>query len=248
MKLVGNSILITGGGTGIGLGLAGSLLALGNQVVICGRRQQKLDEACRHHPGLKAFRCDVGDAEQRRRLFDFIAGEGLAINVLINNAACMRPYDLTAPQELDMKSAQQDLTTNFLAPVEMTRLFLPMLLESERPSLINVSSPGGVVPVARFPFYCASKAALDSLTRSLRHQFHGRLEVMTIYPPSVETKMMQGVAIRTVSVEECCRDILQQLPKGKDELWIGEGRYVAVFSRLAPKKLFNLVNKVTQTS
>jgi uncharacterized oxidoreductase len=245
MKLVGNSILITGGGTGIGLGLAGSLLALGNQVVICGRRQDKLDEACALHPGLKALQCDVAAAEQRQHLFDFVADKGLAINVLINNAACMRPYDLTAPRELDMESVQQDLTTNFLAPIEMARLFLPMMLESEHPALINVSSPGGVVPVARFPIYCASKAALDSLTRSLRYQFQGRLEVTTIYPPSVETDMMRGVDLPMISVEACCREILRQLSKGKDEIWVGEGRYVAVLSRLAPKRLFNLVNRST---
>ncbi len=248
MKLTGNSVLITGGGTGIGLGLAGSLLAKGNEVTVCGRRQNKLDEARALYPNLRTFRCDVADAEQRRELFEYIAGAGSPINVLINNAACMRPYDLTRPQELDMESAQQDLATNFVAPVEMTRLFLPMLLESERPAVINVSSPGGVVPVARFPFYCASKAALDSLTRSLRHQFQGKLEVITIYPPSVETEMMQGVELRTVSVEDCCNEIMQGLPRGKDELWVGEGRYVPILLRLAPKKLFGLVNRATQKS
>ncbi|MCP4036000.1 MAG: SDR family NAD(P)-dependent oxidoreductase [bacterium] len=248
MRLAGNSILITGGGTGIGLGLAGLLLASGNEVTVCGRRQDKLDEARALHPGLRAFRCDVSDAEQRRGLLDFVADTGPAINVLINNAASMRPYDFTQPQGLDMAGARQDVTTNFLAPIEMTRLFLPMLLESEHPCVINVSSPGGVVPVARFPFYCASKAALDSLTRSLRHQFQGRLEVVTIYPPSVETEMMQGVDLRTVSVEDCCEQILRQLPKGKDEVWIGEGRYVPFLLRLAPRRLFDLVNRATRTS
>ena len=243
MKLTENTILITGGGTGIGLGLAGAFAQLGNEVIICGRRQEKLDEACRRIPGLRAHRCDVSDAADRQRLFETIAADGLAINVLINNAACMRPYDFTEPDALDMVGVNQDLAANVVAPIEMIRLFLPMLREHGRATIINVSSPGGVVPVARFPIYCASKAAMISFTRSLRYQLAEEVKVITLYPPSVDTAMMAGVGLPTITVEECNREVMKRLARGSDEIWIGEARYIPIFSRLMPKRIFDIVNK-----
>ena len=248
MKLTGNTILITGGGTGIGLGLAGAFARRGNEVVICGRRQEKLDEACRQVPRLRAHRCDVRDAADRQRLFDAIAADGLAINVLINNAACMRPYDFTEPDGLDVEGLHQDVAANFVAPMEMIRLFLPMLRKRERATIINVSSPGGVVPVSRFPIYCASKAAMISFTRSLRHQLAEEVKVVTLYPPSVDTAMMAGVGLPTISVEECNREIMKRLARGRDEIWIGEARYIPIFSRLMPKRIFGIVNKAAGVS
>jgi len=243
MKLSENTILITGGGTGIGLGLAGAFAERGNEVIICGRRQQKLDEACRRFPGLRAYRCDVSDAADRQRLVAAIAADGLAINVLINNAACMRPYDFTQPEALDSEGLRQDISANLVAPIEMIRLFLPMLRTRERATIINVSSPGGVVPVARFPAYCASKAGVDSFSRSLRYQLGGELKIITLYPPSVDTAMIAGVGLPTISVEECSRRIMKSLARGRDEIWIGEARYIPVLSRLMPKRIFDIVNK-----
>jgi uncharacterized oxidoreductase len=240
MKLSGNTVLITGGGTGIGLALAGALSECGNEVVICGRRQEKLDEARRLYPRLRGHRCDVSDAEDRQRLFDAITGDGLAINVLVNNAACMRPYDFSNPDALDVEGMHRDIAANYAAPVEMIRLFLPMLREREHPTIINVSSPGGVVPVSRFPIYCASKAAMIAFTRSLRHQLAGSVKVITLYPPSVDTAMMAGVGLPAISTEACNREMMRRLA---DEIWIGEARYIPILSRLIPKRIFQIVNR-----
>ena len=113
----------------------------------------------------------------------------------------------------------------------------------ERATLINVSSPGGVVPVARYPVYCASKAAMISFTRSLRYQLAHELKIISLYPPSVDTAMMAGVGLPTISVDECNRKIMKQLARGRDEIWIGEARYIPIFSRLMPKRIFDIVNK-----
>jgi len=248
MKLTGNTILITGGGTGIGLGLAGAFTERGNQVVICGRRQEKLDYACRQVPGLRAHRCDVSDAADRQRLFDAIVADGLAVNVLINNAACMRPYDFSRPDALDVEGLRQDITANLVAPIEMIRLFLPMLREHGRATIINVSSPGGVVPVARFPIYCASKAAVISFSHSLRRQLAPEVKVITLYPPSVDTAMMAGIGLPTISVDDCNREIMKRLARGRDEIWIGEARYIPILSRLMPKRILSIVNNATGDS
>ena len=248
MKLTGNTILITGGGTGIGLGLAGAFVERGNQVVICGRRQEKLDQACRQVPGLRAHRCDVSDPADRQRLFDAIAADGLAINVLINNAACMRAYDFSEPEALDVAGLHQDIAANFVAPLEMIRLFLPTLRQRERATIINVSSPGGVVPVARFSIYCASKAAMISFTRSLRYQLAEDVEVITVYPPSVDTEMMKGDDLPMISVDEFNREVMKGLARGRDEIWIGQARYLPILARLMPKRILGIVNKAAGVS
>ncbi|MDH3211291.1 MAG: SDR family NAD(P)-dependent oxidoreductase [Myxococcales bacterium] len=243
MKLTGNTVLITGGGSGIGLALAGSLLERENEVVVCARREEKLEAARRRYPGLKAHRCDVSDAGDRQRLLESIARDGLAVNVLINNAARMRPYDFTDVDGLDMEDVRQEIAANFIAPVELIHLFLPMLLGRPDPTIINVSSPGGVVPVTRVPVYCASKAALSSFTRSLRRQLVGKVRVIALYPPSVETEMMEGIDLPKISVEACSREIMRRLAGDDDEVWIGEGRYIPLFSRLAPGWIFEIVNR-----
>ena len=246
MKLDDNTVLITGGGTGIGLAMAKAFLERGNRVIICGRRREKLDEACDAAPGLTAYACDVSDEAGRRQLFESIRGDGLTVNVLINNAANMRVFDLTDPAKLDLDEAWADIRTNFFAPVALINLFLPTLRRQPNATIINVSSPGGVVPVTRVPFYCASKAALDSYTASLRHQLGEEIKVIELYPPSVDTAMMGPVEIRKISVDAFIGETMKRLARGADETWIGEGRYIPFLKRIAPKWTFGLVNRSTK--
>lgn len=248
MKLSGNTILITGGATGIGLAMAASFLELGNQVLICGRRQDKLDAASKQHPKLRAYRCDISKSEDRAQLLESFQEDGCIPNVLINNAAVMRTYDLTDTKGLNLEKVRSDLDTNFLSPVELINQLLPLLQAQSNPTIINVSTPLGHVPVANVPFYCASKAALHSYTKSLRLQFQGQVEVIEIYPPSVDTEIMDNVSIHKVSVEEFNRELMTRLQKGGEEIWVGEGRHIRWLNRLFPKATYNLVNKSTKVS
>lgn len=243
MQLRGNTILITGGGTGIGLGFAQRFLARDNRVVVCGRRQDRLDEACARHPGLRAYRCDVSLADERQQLFEAMARDGYRPNVLFNNAAVMRTYDLACPESLDLDKIHADLRTNFLAPVAMIQLFLPVLRGQRNAAIVNVSSPGGVVPLANVPMYSASKAALHSFSRSLRHQLAGEIEVIDLFPPSVDTEIMDNVHVKKISAEACVDEAMRRLARGGDEIWLGEGRVVPWLNRLAPRWMFALVNR-----
>jgi len=246
MRLGGNTILITGGGTGIGLSLAKAFVDHGSEVAICGRRQEKLDEACRAVPQLKAYRCDVSLADDRAQLFDSLQRDGLHVNVLINNAANMRHFDLRHPERIDHAALQSDLNANLLAPIELTNLFLPTLRTKPGATIINISSPGGVVPVAHFPIYCASKAALNSYTRTLRHQLAGEVSVVLILPPSVETAMMQQVDLKKVSAEEFTKEAIAGLVRGREEIWVGEAKILRFLERVAPRWTFRLVNRSTK--
>ncbi len=192
MNPSGNTILITGGGSGIGRGLAESFHALGNQVVIAGRRRQALDETTAANPGMKALTVDVRDPASLRDLAAQAIAEFPALNVLVNNAGIMRPEKLLA-QQPDLADAEAIVATNLLGPIRLTAALLPHLQKQPRAAIVNVSSGLAFLPMARTPTYCATKAAIHSYTLSLRCQLRSTgIEVLELIPPYVATHLMDG--------------------------------------------------------
>ena len=191
MNLTGNTILITGGGSGIGRGLAEELHKLGNQVIIAGRRAQALDETIAANPGMKSLTLDIEDPAAIRAFAAQAAAEFPALNVLINNAGIMRPEDLLGQKYL--ADAEAIVSTNLLGPIRLTAALLPLLQQQPRATIVNVSSGLAFVPLALTPTYCATKAAIHSYTQSLRYQLRGTLiEVLELIPPYVATHLMNG--------------------------------------------------------
>ena len=188
MKLTGNTILITGGTAGIGRSLALALNELGNKVIICGRRLDRLEEIHSDRPDIEIIECDVADEAQRNMLAEKIHSDFPAINVLINNAGMQLAHDLTAP--LDIRSVNDELNTNFVAPVHLTSLIIPIISNNDAPAIINISSGLAFTPLAFMPIYCASKAALHSWSMSLRAQLKEvGVKVYEVAPPSVDTEL-----------------------------------------------------------
>jgi uncharacterized oxidoreductase len=188
MDLASNTILITGGASGIGLALAERFLRAGSTVIVCGRRAEKLREAQEAHPGLRTRVCDVAEEAGRRALFAWAVGEYPGLNVLVNNAGIQRRIELTEPEE--WSESRREIAINLEAPLHLAALFLPHLLRQERPAIVNVTSGLAFVPLANVPIYCATKAALHSFTLSLRHQLAGTpVEVIEIVPPAVDTDL-----------------------------------------------------------
>jgi uncharacterized oxidoreductase len=191
MNLTGNTILITGGGSGIGRGLAQELHALGNQVVIAGRRRQALEETTAANPGMKSLTLDIEDPAAIRAFAAQAATEFPALNVLINNAGIMRAEDLL--EQKDLTDAEATVTTNLLGPIRLTAALLPHLRKQPRAAIVNVSSGLAFLPLALTPTYCATKAAIHSYTESLRYQLRGTpIEVLELVPPYVQTYLMNG--------------------------------------------------------
>jgi uncharacterized oxidoreductase len=194
MKMNGNTILITGGGSGIGRGLAEALQALGNQVIIAGRRKQALEATTAANPGMKSVTLDIDNAGSIPAFAGQLAREYPALNVLINNAGIMRPENLQAQPE-DLRDAEAIITTNLLGPIRLTAALLPLLRKQQASTIMMVSSGLAFVPLAPTPTYCATKAAIHSYTQSLRYQLKGSsTEVLELIPPYVQTDLMSGAS------------------------------------------------------
>lgn len=192
MNLTGNTILITGGGSGIGRGLAEAFHKLGNQVAIAGRRKSALEETVAANPGIKPFPVDMQDAAAIRDLAAHVAAELPGLNVLINNAGIMRAENLLA-QPPGLADAEAIVTTNLLAPIRLTAALLPHLQAQAQATIVNVSSGLAFLPLALTPTYCATKAAIHSYTQSLRYQLRNTaVEVLELIPPYVATDLMGG--------------------------------------------------------
>jgi len=188
MKTSNNTILITGGTSGIGLAFAEEFLKLGNKVIICGRREERLNVLKMKHPALITITCDIADAKQREELYNTILKDYADTNVVMNNAGIQLATDLT--QAVNLEKIHEEIETNLVAPIHLSSLFAKHLASKSDPALINISSGLAFAPISFMPVYCATKAALHSLTLSLRHQLKNTpVKVYEIIPPSTDTEL-----------------------------------------------------------
>jgi len=188
MQLTGNTILITGGGSGIGRGLAEAFHAQGNQVVIAGRRKEVLDETIAANAGMKSALLDITDGQAIRSFADKTIRDFPHLNVVIQNAGIMR---LEVLQKGNIADAEAIVTTNLLGPIRLTAALLPHLLKQRSAAIMTVSSGLAFVPMAMTPTYCATKAAIHSYTQSLRCQLKDtNIQILELIPPYVQTELM----------------------------------------------------------
>jgi uncharacterized oxidoreductase len=226
MKLTGNTVLITGGATGIGFALARQLSQRGNRVIICGRSKDTLQRAQVDVPVLVTRVCDVGRAESRRALVEWLKATYPDLNVVINNAGVQYRRNFT--QDGALENLEQEVAINFTAPIHLTGEILPLLSRQPQALIINVSSGLAFVPMADIPVYCATKAAIHSFTLSLRHQLKTTgIRVVEMAPPIVDTGLGGGVrsegssSQRMMSPEQFATEALDQLDKDSDEVLVG---------------------------
>lgn len=190
MNRTGNTVLITGGGSGIGRGLAEALQAMGNQVMITGRRKEALDATTAANPGMQSIQLDVADAASIREFGSRVETEYPALNVVIHNAGIMRTEKLLAGSEW-LAEAEATVTTNLLGPIRLTAALLPHLLKQKEATIMTVTSGLAFVPLNLNPTYCATKAAIHSWTESLRYQLKDTaVTVLELVPPYVRTELM----------------------------------------------------------
>ena len=214
MNQSGNTILITGGGSGIGRGLAEAFQKAGNQVVIAGRRQHALDEVTAANPGMRSATLDIESPAAVRAFAAKLTAGFPQLNVVVHNAGIMRPEKLLE-QPADVPDAEAIIATNLLGPIRLTAALLPHLLKQPRSAILTVSSGLAFVPLSMTPTYCATKAAVHSYTVSLRQQLHGTTtEVIELIPPYVQTHLMgahQAADPRAMPLDEYLSETMRLL-------------------------------------
>lgn len=194
MKMAGNTLLITGSGSGIGRALAQRLHDLGNKVIVAGRRKEALEQTILGRPNMYAIPCDIENADSIAECAKQLVVEHPTLNVLINNAGIMRTECLE--QRRNLSDAEASILTNFLGPIRLTNALVEHLTQQANAAIINVTSGLAFVPLISAPTYSATKAALHSYTQSLRVQLQGRVEVIELVPPAVRTQLTPGQATR----------------------------------------------------
>lgn len=242
MKTTGNTILITGGSTGIGLSLAARFLKAGNKVLICGRRKDKLEEAEKAHPGLRTFVCDVSQPADREALFAYTVREFPATNVLFNNAGVMRFLRIDDSRAWDVSA--DELAINLAAPIHLSMLFTDHLAKRRDAAIINTTSGLSHVPMAAAPVYCATKAALHSYTQSLRHQLAGKgIEVIEVCPPHVNTDLgAPGSNGAGMDLQAYIDTVMAGFAKGEEEITTGFSTMLSQAGPAEKAQLFARLN------
>jgi uncharacterized oxidoreductase len=243
MEVSGHTALITGGGTGIGLALAEQLSQLDNTVLICGRREEPLAEAAERLANVHYRVCDISKPDERRELVDWATSTFEQLDLLVNNAGIQRVVSFLSG-ERDLEDADQEIDTNLVAPIHLSALLIPHLQDQREPAIVNITSGLAFAPLAGVPVYCATKAALHSLSLTLRHQLREiPIKVFEIAPPMVATELHgqrrdPEQESHLMSAEEAARGIVQALQEDHYETALGSAE------RLREKReaLFSVLN------
>ena len=250
MKMHSNTIFITGGTSGIGKGLAEALHHSGNQVIISGRREDRLRSICAANPGMRYFVLDVTDLSSVRNAARKIIEEFPGLNCVFNNAGMQRRYDFAVGKPLYDPALLAEIQTNLLGLIRVSAEFLPHLKKQQSATLLNVSSGLAFVPLAVFPVYCATKAAVHSFTLSLRHQLSdSKVKVIELIPPYVATELGGNLqaptgALRQMPLDTFIAETMKELAGDVDEIAIGGAKnLLAASSPENVKKIFAGMNQ-----
>jgi len=249
MKQSKQIVLITGGGSGIGLAIAQKFLANDNTVIITGRNLAKLEKVQQENPKIHIYQSDVTDDAEVRMLADDIQQKFDGLDILINNAGIMNLVD-AGNESNDLQKQMQEIEINYNSPIRVLHYFLPLLKKSKNAVLVNVSSGLAYVPFAQAPVYSGTKSALHFWTLGIRPQLkpYG-IKVIELLPPVVDTPLAHGADIaeddnlKPMPPEKLANLFWKGYSKGAEEITPGISSALKIMSRLAPKFIFKQLNK-----
>ncbi len=248
MKTSNNTVLITGGGTGIGFCIAEEFVKSGNEVIICGRREEKLKEAKEKLPDISTKVCDVSSAKDREELFRWVTTKFNGINVLVNNAGVQRMIDFKKGAA-ELAKHENEVEINLTAAIQLAAYFIPGLMQREEAAIVNISSGLAFIPLAIMPIYCATKAALHSFSISLRHQLKDTsVKVFEVIPPTVDTELDKGtrdlrnMTYRGIPPSEVAAAMMKSLAVDEYECLVGQAKNLMEASRANFAEQFGRMN------
>ena len=246
MKLNGKNVLITGGSIGIGLELSKRMVAEGANVLICARNLDALQKAKHQLPAIEIVQCDVTIKDQVDRLLEKSNELFGGIDILINNAAVFRRFNLLESYPLDKQLEEIDI--NFKGPVILTNVFLQELMKRKEAMIVNLTSPSAYMPMAASQIYSATKSAIQSWTISIRHQLRKtNVRVLELNPPAVDTRMNSNNpdldGMKLMSPDRFAQLAVEGIKKDKKEILVSHARIMKHMSRIFPSLAFKVINK-----
>jgi len=238
------TILLTGGTSGIGLALLKQLHAQGHKLIVVARNGHALQQLKDEYAGLTIYECDLSSRFQVESLADFILREHAGVEIVFNNAG-VQYTSMFIDDGFEFDSIEQETTLNFLAPVWITALLLPMLLEAKQASaIVNISSGLAYAPKTQSAVYCATKAAIHSVSQSLRYQLENTpVTVFEAIMPLVDTPMTAGRGRGKISPEDAARQIIEGINKNRPEIFVGKTKILPFLMRLSPGLVRNIMKK-----
>lgn len=245
MKTTGNTILITGGGSGIGFETAKLFAANNNRVIIIGRNKNKLAKAAEEIPGAVTIECDITNEKSVDELVERLNREFPYLNILMNNAGKATIYSL-GENENAFLNASEEMQVNFLSAIRLTEKLLPLLKNKKEAAIINNSSVAAFAPAFRLPTYSASKAALHSYTQSLRHvlQQTSNIKVFEVLPPLVDTDFAKELPGNKIPPQTVAQAIIDAVEKDEYEIHVAGAADLFRLFLSSPQQAFKVLNGV----
>ena len=235
MIVTGNTVLITGGSSGIGLALAKRFLLFKNRVIITGRNAAKLEQVKNELPEVVTFTGDLTNQNSMDELALLIEQQHPDLNILINNAAVQYNYNFLDEPDLISK-IDYEVSANITAPLKLTGLLLPVLLKNKKSAVVNVSSALFIAPKKSASVYCATKSAMHSFTKTLRYQLEDAgIKVYEIIPSLVETPMTAGRGKSKISPEQLTDEFFRNFKADKLENYIDKAKLLRLINAILPK-------------
>ena len=230
---------------GIGFSLAEELVKVGNEVIICGRRKDKLAEAKKKLPQVTTAVCDVSKAEDRETLYNWAICKFPELNILINNAGIQRRINFKNGIG-ELMNKEDEIDINLVSTIHLSAWFIPEFMKRKESAIINISSGLGFIPIAMMPVYCATKAAIHSFSVTLRHQLKDTpVKVFEIIPPIVDTDLdrgARGTTNRGIKPSEVGGAAIKAIEHDEFECVVGMASNLVQGSKTSFDQIFNNMN------
>jgi uncharacterized oxidoreductase len=243
MVLTKNTILITGGSSGLGLEMARKFLQMGNKVIVCSRNPDKLELTKSMLPKVITFQCDISVEAEQNRLVHWIEMHHADLAILINNAAIVNRTDFITDSESRNKLSGE-IATNLTAPIHLIKLLYPVLIKNNNAAIFNITSGLIYTPRSIYPFYNATKSALHAFTQVLRHQLKNEpIKIIEVMFPVVDTPWHKGNTPKSgISTEKAISAMIKGMERNQSEIKVGAVKLLYYLSRIAPGFAFKKIN------
>ncbi|WP_114789325.1 SDR family NAD(P)-dependent oxidoreductase [Niabella yanshanensis] len=243
MVLTKNTILITGGSSGLGLEMAKKFLQMGNKVIVCSRNHDKLELTQNRLPEVITFQCDISVEAEQNKLVNWIKIYHPDLALLVNNAAIVNRTDFITDSE-SINKLSGEIATNLTAPIHLIKLLYPVLVKNNNAAVLNITSGLIYTPRSIYPFYNATKSALHAFTQVLRHQLKNEpVKIIEVMFPVVDTPWHQGNTPKSsISVEKAVSEMIRGIERNQREIKVGAVKLLYYLSRIAPKFAFKKIN------